>query len=64
MNNMPYPYMPVPYQFPQSQPQTMGVEEEIKRLKAEINRLKERVNALEKKENKNYLQKDDSLYMM
>ena len=39
-------------------------EEEINNLKHEIKKLKERVNALENKSKKNYLKKEDGLYMM
>lgn len=63
MNNMPFSYLPGPY------PSIHDInQEEIKKLKLEILKLNERITMLEnkfdKKNNKNYLQKDDNLYMM
>lgn len=59
MNNMPYPF------FPQSlQPPQLNIYEELKRLQQEINILKEKINALENTNKKDYLKKDDSLYML
>ncbi len=63
MNNMPYPYMPMPLPAPLPMPNN-NYEEEINNLKHEIKKLKERVNALENKSKKNYLKKEDGLYMM
>lgn len=58
MNNMQFPMFPRPYP-------TMGsIEEELIKLKQEINILKERIIKLENKNKIDYLQKDDSLYMM
>lgn len=60
MNNMPYPYI-IPHfnQMPQTPNQ-----DELTKLKYEVERLKERVNALEQKDKKNYLKKEEGLYMM
>ena len=63
MNNMPYPYMPMPLPAPLPMPNN-NYEDEIIFLKHEIKKLKERVNALENKSKKNYLKKEDGLYMM
>ena len=41
-----------------------NLDKEINNLKHEIKKLKERVNALENKSKKNYLKKEDGLYMM
>lgn len=60
MNNMPFPYFQPPY----NQPPRDNLEEEIRMLKSEINKLKRRIEILENKDQKNYLQKDDGLYMM
>ena len=57
--NMEFPFYPRPIPYP---PYT--IEEEIIRLKQEINILKERLTKFEQEKPKNYLQKDDSLYMM
>lgn len=58
MNNMPFPFFPRPYSM-------MGnIEEEIIKLKQEINILKEKIIKLENQNKNDYLQKDDSLYMM
>ena len=58
MNNMPFPFFQP--QFPMGN----NIEEEIMKLKQEINHLKERIESLENKKKNDYLQKDDSLYMM
>lgn len=58
MNNMQFPIFPRPY------PGMVNIEEEIIKLKQEINILKERIMKLENKNKVDYLQKDDSLYMM
>ena len=58
MNNMPFPF------FQQQFPIGKSVEEEIIKLNQEINHLKERIEKLENKKKNDYLQKDDSLYMM
>lgn len=60
MNNIPYPYMP----FGMPLPVPDKYEEEINNLKYETEKLKERVNNLENKNKKNYLQKDEGLYIM
>ena len=59
MNNMPFPYLPPNFNY-----HLEKYIEEINKLKYEINKLKERITNLEKKEKKDYLKKDDSLYMM
>ena len=56
---MEYPFFPRPMPYPQ-----YNIEEEIIRLKQEIAKLKERLIKLEQEKTNNYLQKDDSLYMM
>ena len=61
MNNMPFPY------FPSQMSQYMtnnNIIEEIKNLKLEIANLKERIKQLENKKKNDYLQNEDSLYMM
>ena len=58
MNNMPFPF------FQQQFPIGKNDEEEIIKLNQEINHLKERIEKLENKKKNDYLQKDDSLYMM
>lgn len=60
MNNIPYPYMP----FPNMPPQMPNYEEEIRKLKYEIESIKKRLNNLEKKDTKNYLEKEEGMYMM
>ena len=62
MNNMPYPYMPVPMPF--LTPNQENYMEEINKLKYEIASLKERVKNLETKKEKGYLQKEDGYYIM
>ena len=57
--NMQYPFIPRPMPYP-----TNNIDEEIIKLKQEINQLKERITRLEQEKKPNYLQKDDSLYMM
>lgn len=57
--NMGYPIIPRPMPYP-----TNHIDEEIIKLKQEITELKERVTRLEQEKKPNYLQKDDSLYMM
>lgn len=59
MNNMPYQF------FPQSPlpPQT-NIYDEIKKIQEEINILKEKINSLENQNKKDYLKKDDSLYIL
>ena len=57
--NMEYPFFPRPMPYPQ-----YNIEEEIIRLKQEITKLKERLTKLEQEKTKNFLQKDDSLYML
>lgn len=61
MNNMPYPYMQLPFPIPGQQ---QNYEEEINKLKYEVAKLKERVSELEQKKKKNYLQKEDGFYMV
>ena len=56
--NMPYPIFPTPI------PYNNRIEEEIIKLNQEIIQLKERITKLENKKQNDYLQKDDSLYMM
>ena len=58
MNNMPFPFFQP--QFPIGK----NIEEEIIKLNQEINHLKERIEKLENKKKNDYLQNDDSLYMM
>ncbi len=62
MNNMPFPFYPNPYHM--GNMPGNNIEEEIIKLKQEINILKERIAKLENKNKNDYLQKDDSLYMM
>ena len=50
--------------FPRPYPTRGSIEEELIKLKQEINILKERIIKLENKNKIDYLQKDDSLYMM
>ena len=57
--NMQYPFIPRPLPYP-----TQNIEEEILKLKYELKELKERIIRLEEGNKPNYLQKDDSLYMM
>lgn len=70
MNNVPFPYMPVPRvpmnSFPQQIPpmETNTLEEEVVKLQKEIKRIKERLNYLENKEKNDYLKKEDGLYML
>lgn len=63
MNNMPFPYLAGLYPSIHE-----TIQEEIRKLKLEITRLNERItileNKLDNKNKKNYLQKDDNLYMM
>ncbi len=63
MNNIPYPYIPMPFSTPVPMSNN-NYEEEINNLKHEIEKLKERLNSLENKSKKNYLKKEDGLYMM
>lgn len=58
---MPFPYFP--NQMPQYMPNN-NIIEEIKNLKLEIANLKERIKQLENKKKNDYLQNEDSLYMM
>ena len=58
MNNMQFPFFPKPY------PMMGNIEEELIKLKQEINILKERITKLENKNKTDYLQKDDTFYMM
>ncbi len=60
MNNMQFPFIP-PYNMAPPRP---NIEEELLRLKQEINILKERITKLENQNKNDYLQKDDTLYMM
>lgn len=73
MNGAPFQYMPNPYNqinpYNQAnhynqQNQTPHLEEEINYLKREVEKLNKRIYALENKDKKDYLQKDDGLYMM
>lgn len=57
--NMQYPFIPRPMPY-----HTTNLEEEILKLKHELKELKERITRLEQENKPNYLQKDDSLYMM
>ena len=57
--NMQYPFIPRPMPY-----HTPNLEEEILKLKHELKELKERITRLEQENKPNYLQKDDSLYMM
>lgn len=57
--NMQYPIFPRPMPFPGN-----NFEEEIIKLKQEINALKNRITKLEQEKKSNYLQNDDSLYMV
>ncbi|MBR2139013.1 MAG: hypothetical protein IJ966_06970 [Bacilli bacterium] len=57
--NMQYPFIPRPMPYP-----TQNIEEELLKLKHELKELKERITRLEQENKPNYLQKDDSLYMM
>ena len=57
--NMHYPFIPNQIPYPQ-----YNIEEEIIKLKQEIYKLKERLSLLEQQKKPDYLQKDDSLYMM
>ena len=57
--NMQYPFIPRPLPY-----HTQNIEEEILKLKYELKELKERIIRLEEGNKPNYLQKDDSLYMM
>lgn len=63
MNNVPYPYMPFP-NFNNMPPLPPNYDEELKRLNYEIEKLKTRLTKLEKKETKDYLQKEEGMYMM
>ena len=55
--NIGYPFIPRPMTYP-------TIDEEIIKLKQEIQKLKERIAHLEQQDKPNYMQKDDSLYMM
>ena len=56
MNGFPYPNMPYnPYQ---------NIIMEIQKLKAEITELKNKITKLENKSKKDYLKKEEGLYMM
>lgn len=57
--NIQYSFIPRPMPYPRN-----PIDEEIILLKQEINQLKERISKLEQEKKNNYLQKDDSLYMM
>ena len=57
--NMQYPIFPRPMPFPRN-----NLKEEIIKLKQEINALKNRITKLEQEKKFNYLQNDDSLYMV
>lgn len=60
MNGTPFPYMNNPYnQIPPPQ-----LEQELIKIKKEIEKINRRLQVLENKEKKDYLQKDDGLYMM
>lgn len=54
MNNIPYPYMQLPFPIPGQQ---QNYEEEINKLKYEVAKLKERVSELEQKRRKTIFKK-------
>ena len=57
MNNIPYPFIqPTYYQE--------NIYDEIKKIKEEIILLKEQIKKLENINKKDYLKKDDTLYMI
>ncbi len=58
MNNMPYPFMP-PIIYPQ-----INYDEELKKIRYEIEEIKKRIDQLENKHTKNYLKKEDGMYIM
>ena len=69
MNQFPFPYMPnfnmppSPYQsIPNKENKNIG--QELNRLNEEINKLKKRVAALEQGPQKDYLKKEDGMYML
>lgn len=65
MNQMPYPYIPNPYNGYNPYQQTQPFQsDELSKIKLEINKLKERITKLEQMEKKDYLQKEDGFYMM
>lgn len=64
MNNMPFPYIPYPYPFPQYNNDKNDLIDEIVNLKKEIKNLEKKISALEKKENYDYTKKETGMYMM
>lgn len=70
MNNVPFPYMPVPrfpinsFQQPIPPTENHSLEDELIKLQKEIKQIKERLNYLENKEKNDYLKKEDGLYML
>ena len=58
MNNMPFQFFPGPINI------NNRLEEEIIKLKQEIAQLKERITKIENKKQNNYLEHDDSFYMV
>ena len=57
MNNMPYPFIQPPYY-------QENIYNELRKIKEEIKLLKEQIKKLENINKKDYLKKDDTLYMI
>lgn len=69
MNQIPFPYMPnfnMPGSLYQPMPnkETKNIEQELNRLNEEINNVKKRLATLEQKPQKDYLKKEDGMYML